>query len=1147
MADNLGSAIRDEILKFLGPFVEAPGAENGLTSLLQMVGHVGGLGNDPQLQAEAARLAALAEDLATLDDQDLRSWEGIIQVLDLADALTTSVNAIESVISDPELAKRAENLGLELAEHLLALYLRTHHPHLFRIAVALTLITPAELAAPEPMIVANGTVHRLPWARDRFHFDRIQLLLDDPLKTLNEAYLPGGMTRARDAHLAAGRLFPLLRDLSNSLQLGRISALESLVPPPSSPPDDDLVEPDQDQDHEEEDPDLEHPAPAPEEMEGFFRDYRPRLGIFLPGLGDEGSRFGFIVTASSAEHPDGIRGFVLSPAGDTTWSETREEWRLTFTAGGEIPAFVVGPDGIALAPLATPLAGGSAALVIERISAPGEPAFRLGASDGTRIEIRAFRFRTDLTLSASRQALSLSAEAESGALVLTADEGDGFLGALLPPEGVRVPFDLGIVLSSDRGLELKGGTGLELALQPHLALGPVSVPSLRLALEPESSGARFAATGALAIKLGPVRIEVEGLGLRLAAKASPEGGNFGPMDLAAELLPPTGASLAIDSDLVTGGGYLLFEPAKHRYAGALVLEIGEVTVNAVGLLTTRLPDGRQGYSLLIAISAAGFTPIQLGLGFTLNGVGGLLGVNRTVQVEVLRAGLKNNTLDAVLFPDNPLARLPQLVHSLEQVFPSTNGRYLFGPAAIIGWGTPTLLTLELALVLELPAPVRLVVLGRLQALLPRKEAPVVRLNMDALGVVDFTRGEASLDAVLYDSRLMDYALSGEMALRLRWESEPGFVLAVGGLNPRFNAPAALDLPKLARITIDFTRRDNPRLRLSAYLALTSNTLQLGALAELYVAVSKLSLQGALGFDVLIRLSPFGFVADLSGAVAVKWGDRTLLGVFLEASLAGPDPLVVNGKATVKVWIFSKSVDFDHTLGNADLPPPLPAADPLPDLVAALREPRNWSAQLPAGGHMLVALRQIPAESGVVLAHPLGQLTVTQNVVPLNLTIDRYGGAVPAGERRFGIDSVTLGSDPNPPRQTVRDWFAPGQFLDLSDTERLSRPSFEKLDAGLRIGGDEVAFGGANGRQELMAVAPVAYETALIDRRGQAVAAGSYTPDPVRLAAAVALGAVARKGVAHTGRTRYRGPAGGVTVAEAGLGVMSSQGSKETSR
>ena len=47
------------------------------------------------------------------------------------------------------------------------------------------------------------------------------------------------------------------------------------------------------------------------------------------------------------------------------------------------------------------------------------------------------------------------------------------------------------------------------------------------------------------------------------------------------------------------------------------------------------------FSLLIIIFAEDFTPIPLGYGFTLNGIGGLLGVNRTVVVDVLRAGIKN--------------------------------------------------------------------------------------------------------------------------------------------------------------------------------------------------------------------------------------------------------------------------------------------------------------------------------------------------------------------------------------------------------------------------------------------------------------------------------------------------------------------------
>ena len=79
----------------------------------------------------------------------------------------------------------------------------------------------------------------------------------------------------------------------------------------------------------------------------------------------------------------------------------------------------------------------------------------------------------------------------------------------------------------------------------------------------------------------------------------------------------------------TGGGFLRYIEAEERYEGMLELEYEEeISLKAIGLLTTRLPDGRPGFSLLIIITAE-FNPIQLGLGFTLNGVGGLLGLNRT--------------------------------------------------------------------------------------------------------------------------------------------------------------------------------------------------------------------------------------------------------------------------------------------------------------------------------------------------------------------------------------------------------------------------------------------------------------------------------------------------------------------------------------
>jgi hypothetical protein len=70
----------------------------------------------------------------------------------------------------------------------------------------------------------------------------------------------------------------------------------------------------------------------------------------------------------------------------------------------------------------------------------------------------------------------------------------------------------------------------------------------------------------------------------------------------------------------------------------LELSIADVvTVKVIGVLDTILPDGSPGYSLLFIITFD-LPPIQLGFGFTLNGVGGLGGVNRTMVISALQAG-----------------------------------------------------------------------------------------------------------------------------------------------------------------------------------------------------------------------------------------------------------------------------------------------------------------------------------------------------------------------------------------------------------------------------------------------------------------------------------------------------------------------------
>jgi len=385
----------------------------------------------------------------------------------------------------------------------------------------------------------------------------------------------------------------------------------------------------------------------------------------------------------------------------------------------------------------------------------------------------------------------------------------------------------------------------------------------------------------------------------LFRSVAPARGTFGDLDLQFGFKPPSGLGLAVDAGPVTGGGALLFDPDRGLYAGELQLRFEGITVRAVGLLTT----GPSGYSLLVLVSAE-FPPVQLGLGFMLVGVGGLLGINRTVAVEALRAGLKAGALGAVLSPPDPKANAAQLVASLAGLFPPAAGRYVFAPTARIVWGSPVLITIDLCLVLELPSPVRLVALGRMRALLPEQRDPVVRLQVDVLGVIDFDQQTAAVDATLIDSRVAQFALTGDLALRMGWGSDPVFLLAVGGFHPRFAAPPGF--PALERVAVALASGDNPKLRLEAYLALTSNTVQFGARMDVGARAGSFSIGGFMSFDALVTLSPLAFVVDIAAKLAVKAGGHTLLSISLALTLSGPQPWHAHGRASFSILFFDIS-------------------------------------------------------------------------------------------------------------------------------------------------------------------------------------------------------------------------------------------------
>jgi hypothetical protein len=703
------------------------------------------------------------------------------------------------------------------------------------------------------------------------------------------------------------------------------------------------------------------------------------------------------------------------------------------------------------------------------------PLLILGEAGSSRIEAKQLSVGGGVTLTATTAGNAtadptFSAAVTGGNVVIDTTNADGFIASILSGAHVQAPFQIAVTWRPGGGLHVTGGAQLEIDLPLHVSLGPITIPTLYLIGGITTSGLTLEVSVALGATLGPIEVAVDRLGAVGTLTFPNGGGNLGPADLQIAFKPPNGLGVAIDAGIITGGGFIDFDPSKGQYAGMLQLALAnEVQVTATAVIDTVISDGSSGFAFLFVLTFT-LPPIQLGFGFTLNGVGGLGGVNRTMDVDALQAGFRAHTLGSLMFPSNPIANAPQIISDMRTTFPAAQGRYVFGPLLEIGWGTPTLLTLTVGAILSVPEPITLAILGLIDGGLPTQDSDLVELHVEILGVVDFGAQTLAIDGTLYNSRVITFALNGDFALRLAWGASRNFVCSLGGFNPHFDT-SGLNVPQLARLSISIGNGDNPRLSANAYLAITSNTLQFGANVEAWAHAGGFSVHGYVGFDVLFIESPFSFEFDFTASFDVAYDGHTLLGLTVTGLLAGPTPWHLHAEASISLLFFSVSKSIDLTWGDSNAVS-LPARPVLPDLVAALSDPRSWSAALPSGATVAVSFITAKRGDTTLRVHPLGTLTVKETVVPLDLAITRYGSATPADGSEFAIASVAI-DDQTTAASTVKDYFAPGQFLTLTDDEKLSTPSFEPYDAGVSVGA-----GGVRSGQDVSR--PVMYEERYVD-------------------------------------------------------------------
>jgi hypothetical protein len=728
-------------------------------------------------------------------------------------------------------------------------------------------------------------------------------------------------------------------------------------------------------------------------------------------------------------------------------------------------------------------------------------AYNLPNDTGTRLAVGGIK----ITAFLSKQDAGLEIGIKENALVLSAKKADGFLKEIMPSGDTPLEFslaagltrrrgfyfdhDIGLLHSllgteekapaeAERGLlsrslpaasddepgqALTDADSLDAVFPIHKNLGLLNFESIDWSYgktaQADMLGARLSVGNAFSTKLGPLYIRVEGLGMKMDFAMPPEGGDLSQARLDFGFLAPKRVGIRVEAALITGGGYLDFDPDKHRYAGVLTLNFLDIELTAIGLIDTRLPNNQQGFSMLLSINVL-FNPVyQLAYGFTLNGVGGLLGIHRTMKVQALQERVRSGAINSVMFPRNVIENAPKIISDLREIFPPQKGHFVVAPFLKIGWGTPTIVEVDLGILAETPFKKRLILLGSVGIFLPSKEIAkrLVELHIDIFGDFNFAESYVLIEGRLRDSQVVGIPLSGGFAFVLDWGKQPQFLLSVGGYHPRYKKPARF--PAIPRLTALVKKGDSIRLACQYYQAITSNSFQIGFSADLTVQKGRAKAIGHLGFNALLQFDPFRFETDIRISVLVSYRGRTFAGVDLYFELSGPEPWRAVGYAKIKVLFFSLEIQFNYSWGGEQAAQPafIETAELLEKLHLQLAAANNWSSKLPSGFSAAESMSKIDEaeQAGSIFMHPSGFIELRQSLLPLEKTLEKLGtkyvrkAQYRIVEYRVGQGASTAVSS----NDSLSGYFSRGQYEDLTDDEKLATADFEWMTAGIAIKAD----------------------------------------------------------------------------------------------
>jgi hypothetical protein len=960
------------------------------------------------------------------------------------------VGGIRTIAATPDAAFPAsliadgfkQQFPRQVVGYLLVTYLQTYHRGLAFALRALGVIK-AQYVAP--------VGQRLPYVHYTFDLGDLPAVFSNPTLILRNAF--GWGTPDLDVGALLSQLDNLLTSLHIDTRIDRPSTQMALAIAGDG----------------EDEPE----TPSPKMLRGiFFQRARPsgRLSadIRLMALPARGADLPGIAVMPGFNGLLDVKMALFNDIAVTIRSDLDMQGGVALQLRPERPIELV----VGFAQAGSPVsASGSIDVRAERSRLDNAPTVILGSPESTRLSFKKIGGAGGIRLDGSGE-VDLFGEVQLAGLEFRFDPSgsDGFISKIVPANGIGFSTDLTVGLSHRAGFYFRGTSHLEISVPAHVQLGPLEIQSLTISANPKDGALPISLGATFTAELGPIKAVVENIGLTTTFTfPANHDGNLGPVDLALGFKPPNGIGLSVDAGMVRGGGYLFIDPDRGEYAGTLELTFADLfAVKAIGIITTTMPDGSKGFSLLIILSVEFGSGIQLGFGFTLLAVGGLLGLNRTMNLQALLDGVRTGAVNSVMFPRDIVANAPKIISDLRAFFPPQDGTFLIGPMAKLGWGTPAFVSVALGVIIEIPG--NIAILGVLRVTIPADDVAIVKLQANFVGAIEFDKDRLFFFAALFESRIAFLTIDGEMGVLVAWGADGNVLLSVGGFHPRFSPPP-LPFPSPKRISVSLLNTPLSRVRIDGYIAVTSNTLQFGARAEVFFGLDILNVQGHLAFDALFQRSPFRFVVQISASFSVNAFGVGVFSVGVRGSFEGPEPFHIKGHGSISLLFWDIDVDFETTWGDS-LNTMLPPIVVLPLLQSELNKPECWRALPPTSSTLFVTLRRMPAEESALILHPVGVLRVSQRALPLQITLDRVGGQKPSDVKRL---SIAVAGGGLAVKGDAFEQFAPAQFQDFSDADKLSRPAFVPERAGL-----DLSAAGTDVRSSVMVKRIVRYEEIIID-------------------------------------------------------------------